>query len=170
MATKRLPFSISQFNRNIEEITSKGYTYPTQMRYESTIHSRILVPPELKGAGKVRTYKEAIEYANKRGVDLAKFYSHDDYIQELKELKEYLGKKFTPKGFYQDRRENYKAQIEDAFQKNYTDGYDIESFTTEELREVLNEAWKRAKDDPDGSPTFYEHLMEVLKEWGAGQG
>lgn len=168
MESKKLPFSIAQFNRNIEEITSKGYTYPTQMRYESTIHSRILVPPELKGAGKIRTYKEAIEYANKRGVDLAKFYSHDDYIQELKELKEYLGKKFTPKGFYKEKREGYKAQIEDAFQESAYD-FNIDNYTTENLREILNEAWNRAKEDPDGSPTFYEHLMEVLKEWGQGE-
>ena len=168
MARKRLPFSISQFNRNIEEITSKGYMYPTQMSYESTIHSRIIVPPELKGAGKIRTYKEAIQYANKRGVDLEKFYSHDDYIQELKELRIYLGKKFTPKGFYEEKRKGYQAQIDDAFQiGGYS--FSIDNYTTEDLRDILTEAWNRAKDDPDGSPTFYEHLMEVLKEWGAGE-
>lgn len=163
----KLPFSISEFNKNLAEIASKGYTYPTQQVYLSTIHSRIIVPPELAGSGRIRTYNEAVQYAKKLGVDLPKFYSYEDYIKELKELKEELGKSFTPKGFYEEKREDYKAQIEDAFEREELE-YDIDSIPTEVMRDLLNEAWHRAKADSAGSPTFYEHLMEVVNEWFQG--
>lgn len=141
----------------------KGYQAPTQKVIYQTIYAGVIRPNELVGGGKVLTYKEALAMAEKWRPNAKEWYPYERYYEDLTGLIDELGTQKTVKGFEKAKRKGYQRSIDSAFGEGY---FDIGDIPTEELRDILNEAWALTRADPDGSPTFAEHLQEVLLSYG----
>lgn len=151
--------SIKGYNELVKRLKSEGYAAKTQQAVISTIYSRVVVPPELKRGGEIRTYKESIEYLHKNFPNYdARRYTHDEYLSELQELYKSLRGERTYNAYMNTRRRQYRRSIEIAFGKKVN----IKGYTTEQLRDLLNVAWSQAREDPDGSSSFGDHLREIL--------
>lgn len=143
----------------MRRLTSEGYTTKTQGAVLSTIYARIVIPPEMKRGGELMTYKEAKEFLFKRFPGYHGSYTYEDYQTELKNLYAELRGQRTYRAFINTKRKEYQRTIDEAFGKGYMD---IDEYSTEYLRNILNEAWSMAKEDRDGSSSFAEHLHYLV--------
>lgn len=151
--------SIKRYNELVNRLKSEGYTAKTQQAVTSTIYSRVVIPPELKRGGEIRTYKESLEYLRKTFPNYdARRYTHELYLRELKGLYDSLRGERTYSAYMNTKRRQYRRSIEIAFNKKVN----IKGYTTNQLRDLLNEAWSQAREDPDGSSSFGEHLRQIL--------
>lgn len=107
------------------------------------------------------TYEEAARFYEHRTKRPRSEYTRAFYEQEVHDLFDELGKEATYEGYIEMKREGYQRSIDEAFGAGYMD---IDEYSTEYLREILNEAWRLAKEDPDGSSSFAEYLAQLIGE------
>lgn len=144
-------------NKLIGELTEQGYTYPTQYSYMQEAYDQIIIPSGMKNAGTIKSLTETNRYIEKRfgkGYTLPK----EEYEERLQSLLEKLEDVRTERKFKAQKRQQYQDDIYDALGEEL----DLSDYTTEELRDAISDAWDRAREDPHGSPTFAEHLAEIL--------
>lgn len=151
--------SIKQYNALVRRLTSEGYTPRTQGAVLSTIYARVVIPPELNRGGELMTYKEAVDFLFRRFPEYKGKYTYEQYKADLKGLYSELRGQRTYKAFINTKRRQYQREIDGVFGKGY---FDIDEYSTEYIRDILNEAWRLAKHDPDGSASFAEHLQQIL--------
>lgn len=151
--------SIKKYNELVRRLSSEGYTAKTQGSVLSTIYARIIIPPEMKRGGELMTYKEAKEFLFKRFPGYHGTYTYEDYQAELKALYTELRGQRTYSSFIKTKRKEYQRSIDEAFGKGYMD---IDEYSTAYLRDILNKAWNMAREDPDGSSSFADHLQELI--------
>lgn len=107
------------------------------------------------------TYEEAAAFYEKRTKRPRAQYTRDFYETEVHDLFEELGNEATYEGYIEVKREQYQRSIDEAFGQGYMD---TDEFSTTFLREILNEAWRLAKEDPDGSSSFANYLEQLIME------
>lgn len=156
-----LKFNIERYNKMVRELKNMGYMAPTELIKYPSMFGDLVFGREQKRSGEVRTYAELAEYRTKKGW---RYYDEATYYDELNALRKELGVEYSKQGFLKTKREQYKRSIDTAF--GMDNAIDISSMSTEELRDILNDAWRLTRADPDGSPSFYEHLIEVLNSYG----
>lgn len=156
-----LKFNVNRYNKVVRELKSEGYRAPTELVKYPSLFGDLVFGNESKRSGEVRTYQELVNYRKKKGW---RYYSEDTYYKELNALRKELGSDYSKKGFLESKKAEYKRSIDTAF--GYENAIDVDAIPLEDLRDILNEAWRATKADPDGSPTFYEHLIEVMQSYG----
>lgn len=151
---------ISQVNKTVDELSARGYNYPTMNSYLQDRYQYIVTGSERKGAGHLRTYKEVIEYGKAIGNDVKEFYTYKDYVSDLKSIEKSLGAYSTVEGFLESKREQYVTDIE-----RWTgEEVDVSGLSTDEIREILNKAWSMAKSDKEIYSKFASYLEEEIRE------
>lgn len=153
--------TIEGYNALVRKLSEQGYTVRTQQAILSTIYGSIVIPPELSRGGEVMTYEEAARFFEARTKRPRSEYTRAFYDQEVRDLFAELGDEVTYEGFLAEKRRQYQRSIDEAFGEGYMD---IDEYSTEYLREILNEAWRLAKEDPDGSSSFAAYLNQILME------
>lgn len=152
---------IDKLNRAIMDIKSEGYTYPTQYAYLQEAYDRIIVPTGVKNSGTIRTLEQVNDFLDRRFGGMSVHMTQEEYDKELNSLLSKLEPIDTVDKFLQSKREEY-FDVFDTYLGDTSDT--IKNLPTAQLRDMINEAWRRAKADPDGSPTFIEHLMDIIAE------
>lgn len=151
----------SQLNKLIRRVQSEGYTYPTEYSYISDSFARLVVPVGRKGAGTIRTMKQANDYLIKKYGSEAILFTREEYESELTLLREQLGKQTTYRGFQSKLRSGYIDIINDAMEATGTE-INYREISTEQMKDAVEQASKDAKRDSRGSPSFYEYLLSYL--------
>lgn len=151
---------ISQINKTVDEISSRGYNYPTMNSYLQDRYQYIVIGNERSGGGHLRTYKDVIEYGKSIGKDVRQFYTYQDYTKDLKAIKNLLGDYQTVEGFIESKREQYINDIE----RWIGEEVDVSGLSTDELRETLNNAWNNAKSNPEVYSKFASYLEQEIRE------
>lgn len=145
-----------RLNIIIEELQKEGYTYPTQYAYMQEAFDQIIIPPGMKNSGKIKSLTDANKYIERKfGKNFT--LSKSEYYEQLRDLLSEIKDINTKQKFLKEKREQYKVEID-----QYLNGIDISNYSTSELRDILNQAWRQTKEDPDGSPTFSDHLYDIL--------
>lgn len=153
--------SPTQLNKLINRIKSEGWTYPTEYAYVSDAFARIVIPSGRKGAGTIRTMKQANEYLIKKYGSEAILFTQEEYNEELTNLRSALSGSLTYRGYMRKERQNMIETIEEAME--YTGEYvDFQHISNEQMKDAIENASRYAKNDSRGSPTFYEYLMAYL--------
>lgn len=150
---------IEKYNELVRRLSREGYTARTQQAVLSTIYGSIVIPPELSRGGEVMTYEEAASFYERRTKRPRSEYTRSFYDQEVHDLFEELGDEVTYEGYIDSKRQQYQRSIDEVFGVGYMD---IDEYSTEYLREILNEAWRLAKEDSDGSLSFAKYLTQLL--------
>lgn len=153
--------SPTQLNKLINRIKSEGWTYPTEYAYVSDAFARIVIPSGRKGAGTIRTMKQANEYLTKKYGSEAILFTQEEYNEELTNLRSALSGSLTYRGYMRKERQNMIEIIEEAME--YTGEYvDFRHISSEQMKDAIEHASRDAKNDSRGSPQFYEYLMSYL--------
>lgn len=153
--------SPTQLNKLINRIKSEGWTYPTEYAYISDAFARIVIPSGRKGAGTIRTMKQANDYLIKKYGSDAIIFTQEEYDEELTNLRSALSDRLTYRDYMRKERQNMIEIIEEAMDK--TGEYvDVRSISNEQMKDAIENASRDAKNDSRGSPQFYEYLMSYL--------
>ncbi len=151
---------IDKLNRAIMRLKSEGYTYPTQYSYMQEAFDRIIVPSGVKNSGTIRTLEQVNNFLDKRFGEKAIHMTQEEYGQDINILSEKLKPIDTRAKFLKEKRAEYIDTINSNLGQLDSK---VHNLPTSQLRDILNEAWRRTKLDADGSPTFVEHLMEIIE-------
>lgn len=153
--------SPAQLNKLINRIKSEGWTYPTEYAYVSDAFARIVIPSGRKGAGTIRTMKEANDYLIKKYGSEAILFTQEEYDEELTKLRSVLSDRLTYRNYMGKERQNMIEIVEEAM--DITGEYvDVSNISNEQMKDAIERANRDAKNDSRGSPTFYEYLMSYL--------
>ena len=153
--------SPTQLNKLINRIKSEGWTYPTEYAYISDAFARIVIPSGRKGAGTIRTMKQANDYLTKKYGSEAILFTQEEYDEELTNLRSALSDRLTYRDYMHKERQNMIEIIEEAMDK--TGEYvDVRNILNEQMKDAIERASRDAKNDSRGSPQFYEYLMSYL--------
>ena len=153
--------SPTQLNKLINRIKSEGWTYPTEYAYVSDAFARIVIPSGRKGAGTIRTMKQANDYLIKKYGSEAILFSQEEYDEELTSLCSVLSDRLTYRNYMRKERQNMIEIIEEAMEQ--TGRYvDYRNISNEKMKEAIKDAHRDSINDSRGSPQFYEYLMTYL--------
>ena len=153
--------SPTQLNKLINRIKSEGWTYPTEYAYISDAFARIVIPSGRKGAGTIRTMKQANDYLTKKYGSEAILFTQEEYDEELTNLRSALSDRLTYRNYMHKERKNMIEIIEEAMEK--TGRYiDYRNISNEKMKEAIENAHRDSVKDSRGSPQFYEYLMTYL--------
>lgn len=153
--------SPTQLNKLINRIKSEGWTYPTEYAYVSDAFARIVIPSGRKGAGTIRTMKQANDYLIKKYGSEAILFTQEEYDEELASLRSVLSDRLTYRNYMRKERQNMIEIIEEAMEQ--TGRYvDYRNISNEQMKDAIEHASRAAKNDSRGSPQFYEYLMTYL--------
>lgn len=153
--------SPTQLNKLINRIKSEGWTYPTEYAYISDAFARIIIPSGRKGAGTIRTMKQANDYLIKKYGSEAILFTQEEYDEELTNLRSALSDRLTYRDYMRKERKNMIEIIEEAMEK--TGRYiDYRNISNEKMKEAIESAHRDSIKDSRGSPQFYEYLMTYL--------
>lgn len=153
--------SPTQLNKLINRIKSEGWTYPTEYAYVSDAFARIVIPSGRKGAGTIRTMKQANEYLIKKYGSEAILFTQEEYDEELTNLRSALAGRLTYRNFMREERINMISIIEEAMDKTGR-FIDYRNISNEKMKEAIENAHRDSIKDSRGSPQFYEYLMSYL--------
>lgn len=153
--------SPAQLNKLINRIKSEGWTYPTEYAYVSDAFARIVVPSGLKGAGTIRTMKQANDYLTKKYGSAAILFTQQEYDEELTNLRSVISDRLTYRDYMRKERQNMIEIIEEAMD-NTGEYVDVRNISNEQMKDAIERASRDAKNDSRGSPQFYEYLMSYL--------
>lgn len=153
--------SPTQLNKLINRIKSEGWTYPTEYAYVSDAFARIVIPSGRKGAGTIRTMKQANEYLTKKYGSEAILFTQQEYDEELTNLRSVISDRLTYRDYMHKERKNMIEIIEEAMD-NTGEYVDVRSISNEQMKDAIERASRDAKNDSRGSPQFYEYLMSYL--------
>lgn len=153
--------SPTQLNKLINRIKSEGWTYPTEYAYISDAFARIIIPSGRKGAGTIRTMKQANDYLIKKYGSEAILFTQQEYDEELTNLRSAISDRLTYRNYMRKERQNMIEIIEEAMEQ--TGEYiDVRQFSNEQMKDAIENASRDARNDSRGSPQFYEYLMSYL--------
>lgn len=153
--------SPTQLNKLINRIKSEGWTYPTEYAYVSDAFARIVIPSGRKGAGTIRTMKQANDYLIKKYGSEAILFTREEYDEELTSLRSVLSDRLTYRDYMSKERQNMIEIIEEAMEQ--TGRYvDYRNISNEKMKEAIKDAHRDSINDSRGSPQFYEYLMTYL--------
>lgn len=153
MAKKKY-FDYEQLNHEIEKIIDKGYMPPTRLYKFQEGRTRIVVSNELRGAGFIRSYEEALKFVKRK--DKNAKYSKKEYKAELKSLQDALGSLRTERGVTRENRKRLLEVVKGA-------GIDGKKYSTKKLNDAVKEAQRLVKEGNYKSPQFYEFLTDILE-------
>lgn len=153
--------SPTQLNKLINRIKSEGWTYPTEYANVSDAFARIVIPTGRKGAGTIRTMKQANNYLIKKYGSDAILFTQEEYDEELTNLRSVLSDRLTYRDYMHKERQNMIEIIEEAMD-NTGEYVDVRNISNEQMKDAIERASRDAKNDSRGSPTFYEYLMSYL--------
>lgn len=153
--------SPTQLNKLINRIKSEGWTYPTEYAYVSDAFARIVIPSGRKGAGTIRTMKQANDYLIKKYGSEAILFTKQEYDEELSSLRSVISDRLTYRNYMRKERQNMIEIIEEAMD-NTGEYVDVRSISNEQMKDAIEHASRDAKNDSRGSPQFYEYLMSYL--------
>ena len=153
--------SPTQLNKLINRIKSEGWTYPTEYAYISDAFARIVIPSGRKGAGTIRTMKQANEYLTKKYGYEAILFTQQEYDEELTNLRSAISDRLTYRNYMRKERQNMIKIIEEAME-NTGEYVDVRHISNEQMKDAIERASRDAKNDSRGSPQFYEYLMSYL--------
>ena len=154
--------SPTQLNKLINRIKSEGWTYPTEYAYISDAFARIVIPSGRKGAGTIRTMKQANDYLIKKYGSEAILFTQEEYNEELASLRSVISDRLTYHNYMRKERQNMIEIIEEAMD-NTGEYVDVRSISNEQMKDAIEHASRDAKNDSRGSPQFYEYLMSYLE-------
>ena len=153
--------SPTQLNKLINRIKSEGWTYPTEYAYVSDAFARIVIPSGRKGAGTIRTMKQANNYLIKKYGSEAILFTQEEYDEELTNLRSVLVGRLTYRNFMREERINMISIIEEAMDKTGR-FVDYRNISNEKMKEAIESSHRDSINDSRGSPQFYEYLMTYL--------
>lgn len=153
--------SPTQLNKLINRIKSEGWTYPTEYAYVSDAFARIVIPSGRKGAGTIRTMKQANDYLTKKYGSEAILFTQEEYDEELTNLRFAISDRLTYRGYMRKERQNMIEIIEEAME-NTGEYVDVRHISNEQMKDAIERASRDAKNDSRSSPQFYEYLMSYL--------
>ena len=153
--------SPTQLNKLINRIKSEGWTYPTEYAYVSDAFARIVIPSGRKGAGTIRTMKQANNYLIKKYGSEAILFTQEEYDEELTNLRSVLSDSLTYRDYMHKERKNMIEIIEEAMD-NTGEYVDVQNISNEQMKDAIEHASRDSKNDSSGSPQFYEYLMSYL--------
>lgn len=153
--------SPTQLNKLINRIKSEGWTYPTEYAYISDAFARLIIPSGRKGAGTIRTMKQANDYLIKKYGSEAILFTQQEYDEELTNLRSALAGRLTYRNFMREERINMISIIEEAMDKTGR-FVDYRNISNEKMKEAIKNAHRDSINDSRGSPQFYEYLMSYL--------
>lgn len=153
--------SPTQLNKLINRIKSEGWTYPTEYAYISDAFARIVIPSGRKGAGTIRTMKQANDYLTKKYGSEAILFTQQEYDEELTNLRYVISDSLTYRNYMRKERQNMIEIIEEAME-NTGEYVDVRHISNEQMKDAIERASRDAKNDSRGSPQFYEYLMSYL--------
>lgn len=153
--------SPTQLNKLINRVKSEGWTYPTEYAYVSDAFARIVIPSGRKGAGTIRTMKQANDYLIKKYGSKAILFTQQEYDEELTNLRSVISDRLTYRDYMRKERQNMIEIIEEAMD-NTGEYVDVKSISNEQMKDAIERASRDAKNDSRGSPQFYEYLMSYL--------
>lgn len=153
--------SPAQLNKLINRIKSEGWTYPTEYAYVADAFARIVIPSGRKGAGTIRTMKQANDYLTKKYGSEAILFTQQEYDEELTNLRSALEGRLTYSNFMREERINMISIIEEAMDKTGR-FIDYRNISNEKMKEAIENAHRDSINDSRGSPQFYEYLMSYL--------
>lgn len=151
----------SQLNKLINRIKSEGWTYPTEYAYISDAFARLIIPSGRKGAGTIRTMKQANDYLIKKYGSEAILFTQEEYDEELASLRSVISDRLTYRNYMRKERQNMIEIIEEAMD-NTGEYVDVRNISNEQMKDAIEHASRDAKNDSRGSPQFYEYLMSYL--------
>lgn len=153
--------SPTQLNKLINRIKSEGWTYPTEYAYISDAFARLIIPSGRKGAGTIRTMKQANDYLIKKYGSEAILFTQQEYDEELTNLRSAISDRLTYRTYMRKERQNMIEIIEEAMEQ--TGEYiDVRQLSNEQMKDAIENASRDARNDSSGSPQFYEYLMSYL--------
>lgn len=153
--------SIKRYNELVRRLKAEGFTPRTMQATLGTYYSVIVFPQELKRGGEIRTFKEVKEYIAKNFPTMTGRYNYSMYQAQLKSLYSELRGERTYNAYMNTKRRQYQRSIDIAFGAGK---YNVRDYTLPEIRDMMNEAWRSAREDPDGSASFGEHLQQLLMQ------
>lgn len=153
--------SPAQLNKLINRIKSEGWTYPTEYAYISDAFARIVIPTGRKGAGTIRTMKEANDYLIKKYGSQAILFTQQEYDEEFTNLRSAISDRLTYRNYMRKERQSMIEIIEEAMD-NTGEYVDVRNISNEQMKDAIEHASRDAKNDSRGSPQFYEYLMSYL--------
>ena len=153
--------SPTQLNKLINRVKSEGWTYPTEYAYVSDAFARIVIPSGRKGAGTIRTMKQANDYLTKKYGSEAILFTQQEYDEELTNLRSVISERLTYRDYMRKERKNMIEIIEEAME-NTGEYVDVIHISNEQMKDAIERASRDAKNDSRGSPQFYEYLMSYL--------
>lgn len=153
--------SPTQLNKLINRIKSEGWTYPTEYAYVSDAFARIVIPSGRKGAGTIRTMKQANDYLIKKYGSEAILFTQKEYDEELASLRSVISDRLTYHNYMRKERQNMIEIIEEAMD-NTGEYVDVRSISNEQMKDAIEHASRDTKNDSRGSPQFYEYLISYL--------
>lgn len=156
-----------RLNREIDKIENAGFNPPTKLSYIQEGRTNIVVGNELKGAGHIRTYDEAVKYQEKVFGDKFTGYSFEDYQKDIKSLQDVLGGERSYQGEIKAQRKQLDNIIQDLNNEMGTN-YSIKGLSTIELYDAVKLANQMVKDSNANSPMFYEYLSDILEGLAEG--
>lgn len=147
-------YGVERLNEEISKIENKGFTPPTRLYRNQEGLTAIVIGNELKNAGYIRTYEEALQYIQRKDENAS--YSREQYEEDLERLQDRLKGERTYLGVSRRNRTRLLKTLEDA-------GIDGKNLTTKKMYEAVKEAGERVRDEKAKSPQFYEYLRDILE-------
>ena len=155
-------YTAEKLNLEMKKIGEAGFQIPTTMYRIQEGHTRIIISNDLKNAGYIRTYDEAVAFLKRVYGESYQEYTIKQYEQELKSIQDDLGIERTYQGEVRAQRAQIRNIVEDM-DKYMGTKTDIKSMTTQDLYNAIKLAGQMVKDSNANSPMFYEYLSDILE-------
>lgn len=163
MATKKF-LTPRQINDLTDEIRSRGFQSRTDTYIIQQSFARLVVNRGLVNEGYVRTMTEANKFLTKIYGDNAILYTEETYQQDLQSLNDALTGYKSVRQYLYKNRQRLVDIVRSAENWLGYDETDLSHISTTKLHMLVRQANQMAQSDSGGSPTFYQHLMELLEE------
>lgn len=155
-------YTAERLNEEIDKIRQKGFTIPTTKYYIQEGHTRIVIGNDLKNAGYIRTYEQAVDYLKRVYGDRYVDYTPEMYEFDIKSLQDVLGSERTYHGEIRHQRAQLLNIISDMNRELGTK-FSAKGLRTDELYNAVKTANEMVKDSNANSPMFYEYLSDILE-------
>lgn len=164
MAKQRY-LSPNQINELTEKVRTKGMQSRLDLKIIQDSFSRIVIRSGLKNSGMVRTYDESVKFLKRIYGEKYIEYTFEEYQSELTLLNKMLRGYQTITGYYTHYRQNIINTVASASEYlGIEPTFDISKIQTAKLLEYVRMANDYAKSSSQGSPSFYQYLIELLEE------
>ena len=157
-----------KLNTELKKIEDAGYALPTRYSFIQEGRTRIIIQNDLKNAGYIRSYDEAVRYQKRVMGSNYQEYTPQQYQADIKELQDALGSQRSYQGTTKANRKQL-LDILDRMNDDQLTHFRGKDFTTKELYGAVKAANDRVKESNAKSPQFYEYLVDELHSLGAKQ-